>query len=172
MSNLPHRPLQKALTKSFKVTDMKLKDKVPCYVFDLDGTLCNVSHRRQWVATQPKNWDAWNAGISGDVPNAPVLDVLHTLSGSFRIVIVSGRGSEYRVQTEEWLKKYRISYDNLYMRAAGDFRADDEIKSELADQVEKTYQIVGVFDDRKKVVDMWIKRGLFVFDVAQGAGNF
>lgn len=172
MSNLPHQPLQKALTKSFKVTDMKLKDKVPCYVFDLDGTLCNVSHRRQWVATQPKNWDAWNAGISGDVPNAPVLDVLHTLSGSFRIVIVSGRGSEYRMQTEEWLKKYRISYDNLYMRAAGDFRADDEIKSELADQVEKTYQIVGVFDDRKKVVDMWIKRGLFVFDVAQGAGNF
>jgi predicted secreted acid phosphatase len=151
---------------------MKLKDKVPCYVFDLDGTLCNVSHRRQWVATQPKNWDAWNAGISKDVPNAPVLDALHTLSGSFRIVLVSGRGSEYRVQTEEWLKKYRISYDALFMRAAGDFRADDEIKSELADQVEKDYRILGVFDDRKRVVDTWIKRGIFVFDVSQGQGNF
>ena len=151
---------------------MKLKDKVPCYVFDLDGTLCNVSHRRQWVATKPKNWDAWNAGISEDVPNVPVLDALHTLSGSFRIVLVSGRGSEYRVQTEEWLKKYRISYDALFMRAAGDFRADDEIKSELADQVEKDYRILGVFDDRKRVVDMWIKRGIFVFDVSQGQGNF
>ena len=151
---------------------MKLKDKVPCYVFDLDGTLCNVSHRRQWVATKPKNWDAGNAGISEDVPNAPVLDALHTLSGSFRIVLVSGRGSEYRVQTEEWLKKYRISYDALFMRAAGDFRADDEIKSELADQVEKNYHILGVFDDRKRVVDMWIKRGIFVFDVSQGQGNF
>jgi len=151
---------------------MKLKDKIPCYVFDLDGTLCNVTHRRQWVATQPKNWDAWNAGISEDVPNAPVLDMLHSLSSSFRIVLVSGRGSEYRVQTEEWLKKYRIPYDALYMRAFEDFRADDEIKSELADQVEKDYRILGVFDDRKRVVDMWIKRGIFVFDVSQGQGNF
>jgi hypothetical protein len=58
------------------------------------------------------------------------------------------------------------------MRAAGDFRPDDEIKSELADEVEKTYKILGVFDDRKRVVDMWIKRGIFVFDVAQGSGDF
>jgi hypothetical protein len=151
---------------------MKLKDKIPVYCFDLDGTLCNVSHRRQWVATSPKNWDAWNAGIDADVPNAPVLDVLHSLSGSFRIVLVSGRGSEYRQATEDWLKKYRVPYDALYMRAAGDFRPDDEIKSELADQVEKQYKILGVFDDRKRVVDMWIKRGIFVFDVAQGGGNF
>jgi hypothetical protein len=58
------------------------------------------------------------------------------------------------------------------MRAFEDFRADDEIKSELADQVEKDYRILGVFDDRKRVVDMWIKRGIFVFDVSQGQGNF
>jgi hypothetical protein len=151
---------------------MKLKDKTPCYVFDLDGTVCNVKHRRQWVATQPKNWDAWNAGISEDVPNAPVLDVLHTLSGSFRIILVSGRGSEYRQATEDWLKKYRVPYDVLFMRAAGDHRPDNEIKSELADEVEKDYKILGVFDDRERVVDMWIKRGIFVFDVAQGGGDF
>ena len=151
---------------------MKLKEKTPCYVFDLDGTVCNVDHRKQWVATKPKNWDAWNAGISEDVPNAPVLDMLHSLSSSFRVVLVSGRGSEYRTQTEEWLKKYRIPYDSLFMRAAGDFRGDDEIKSELADLVEEKYKILGVFDDRKRVVDMWIKRGVFVFDVAQGKGEF
>ena len=151
---------------------MQLKEKTPCYVFDLDGTVCNVDHRKQWVATKPKNWDAWNAGISEDVPNAPVLDMLHSLSSSFRIVLVSGRSSEYRIQTEEWLKKYRIPYDSLFMRAAGDLRVDDEIKSELADQVEEKYKILGVFDDRKRVVDMWIKRGVFVFDVAQGKGEF
>lgn len=151
---------------------METKDKDPCYVFDLDGTLCDVRHRRQWVATWPKNWDAWNAGISDDVPNTPVLDVLRTLSVSFRIVLVSGRGSEYRQDTEDWLKKYSVYYDALYMRVAEDTRPDDEIKSELADQVEKDYRIVGVFDDRKRVVDMWVKRGIFVFDVAQGKGDF
>lgn len=151
---------------------MKLKEKTPCYVCDLDGTLCNVNHRRQWVATNPKNWDAWNAGISEDVPNYPVLDTLYALSKVSAIVLVSGRGSEYRNQTEEWLAKYNVPYSALFMRTAGDFRPDDEIKSELADQVEKDYRIVGVFDDRKRVVDMWIKRGIFVFDVSQGQGDF
>jgi len=151
---------------------MKQKDKLPAYVFDLDGTLCNVTHRRQWVAIKPKNWNAWNAGIGEDVPNAPVLDALNALANSFDIVLVSGRGSEYRAQTEDWLAKYNVPYSALFMRTAGDFRADDEIKSELADQVEKDYRILGVFDDRKRVVDMWIKRGIFVFDVSQGQGDF
>ena len=151
---------------------METKDKFPCYVFDLDGTLCDVSHRRQWVATNPKNWDAWNAGISEDKPNMPVLSALHLLGDVYDIVLVSGRGSEYRTQTEEWLEKHNVHYSELFMRAAGDFRPDDEVKAELADEVEKTYKIVGVFDDRKKVVDMWIKRGIFVFDVAQGKGDF
>jgi|688.fasta_scaffold451545_1 predicted secreted acid phosphatase len=151
---------------------MRLKDKNSCFVFDLDGTLCDVSHRRQWVATQPKNWDAWNAGISEDKPNMPVLEVLHRLSNVYDIVLVSGRGSEYRQPTIDWLRKHGVHFSDLYMRTEGDFRPDDEVKSELADQVEKDYRIVGVFDDRKRVVDMWIKRGIFVFDVAQGGGDF
>jgi predicted secreted acid phosphatase len=151
---------------------MKLKEKIPCFVFDLDGTLCNVSHRRQWVTTQPKNWDAWNAGISDDEPNNAVLEVLWGLAKRWDIVLVSGRGSEYRQPTIDWLRKHGVQFSDLYMRAEGDFRSDDEIKSELANEVEKTYRIVGVFDDRKRVVNMWIKRGIFVFDVAQGKGNF
>lgn len=151
---------------------MKTKDKIPCFVSDLDGTLCDVRHRRQWVATNPKNWDAWNAGISEDEPNNAVLEVLWGLAKRWDIVLVSGRGSEYRQPTIDWLRKHGVHFSNLYMRAEGDFRPDDEIKAELADQVEKDYRIVGVFDDRKRVVDMWIKRGLFVFDVAQGKGDF
>lgn len=151
---------------------MKLKEKHPCFVFDLDGTVCNVKHRRQWVATQPKNWDAWNAGISEDEPNTAVVETLCALSQKFDIVLVSGRGSEYRPVTVDWLRKHEIRFSDLFMRPVNDHRPDDEVKSELADEMEKTYKIVGVFDDRKKVVDMWIKRGLFVFDVAQGQGNF
>jgi hypothetical protein len=139
---------------------------------DLDGTLCDVSHRRQWVATQPKNWDAWNAGIAEDKLNLPVYNTVVALSQYFDIVLVSGRGEEYRQVTEEWLERNNVTYSKLFMRPAGDFRPDDEIKAELADEVEKTYKILGVFDDRKRVVDMWIARGVFVFDVGQGKANF
>lgn len=151
---------------------MKLRDKIPCYVFDLDGTVCNVDHRKHWVATSPKNWDAWNAGISEDTPNCAVLDTLNALSKSFDIVLVSGRGSEYRQQTIDWLRKHDVKFTELFMRSANDRRADDEVKAELADEVEKTYRILGVFDDRQRVVKMWQSRGVFVFDVSQGKGNF
>ena len=58
------------------------------------------------------------------------------------------------------------------MRKAGDHRNDAIIKSEIADEIEKEYNIFCVFDDRKRVVDMWIERGIFVFDVGQGKGDF
>jgi len=147
--------------------------KRDCFVFDLDGTVCNVTHRRHWVASKPKNWNAWNAGLVNDTLNDAVYQTLSALNAArFAIVLVSGRGSEYRAQTEKWLRDHNVPYEALYMREAGDFRADDIIKSELADQVEETYSIRGVFDDRKRVVDMWIARGIFVFDVAQGSGDF
>lgn len=142
------------------------------YLCDLDGTLCNVSHRRQYVATKPKNWDAWNAGLVNDKPNLAVLGIITSLTYYYPLIFVSGRSDDYRKQTEEWLEKYDISYNALYMRKYKDHRDDAIVKGEIADEIEKEYNILGVFDDRKKVIDMWINRGIFVFDVGQGKGDF
>jgi hypothetical protein len=142
------------------------------YLCDLDGTLCNVSHRRQYVATKPRNWDAWNAGLVNDKPNLAVLGIITSLTYYYPLIFVSGRSDDYRKQTEEWLEKYDISYNALYMRKYKDHRDDAIVKGELADEIEKEYNILGVFDDRKKVIDMWISRGIFVFDVGQGKGDF
>jgi len=146
--------------------------KPDVYLCDLDGTLCNVSHRRQYVATKPRNWDAWNAGLVNDKPNLAVLGIITSLTYYYPLIFVSGRSDDYRKQTEEWLEKYDISYNALYMRKYKDHRDDVIVKGELADEIEKEYNILGVFDDRKKVIDMWINRGVFVFDVSQGKGNF
>ena len=146
--------------------------KPDVYLCDLDGTLCNVSHRRQYVATKPRNWDAWNAGLVNDKPNLAVLGIITSLTYYYPLIFVSGRSDDYRKQTEEWLEKYDISYNALYMRKYKDHRDDVIVKGELADEIEKQYNILGVFDDRKKVIDMWINRGIFVFDVGQGKGDF
>ena len=146
--------------------------KPDVYLCDLDGTLCNVSHRRQYVATKPRNWDAWNAGLVNDKPNLAVLGIITSLTYYYPLIFVSGRSDDYRKQTEEWLEKYDISYNALYMRKYKDHRDDAIVKGELADEIEKEYNILGVFDDRKKVIDMWINRGIFVFDVGQGKGDF
>ena len=144
-------------------------------VFDLDGTLCDVRHRRQYVATKPRNWNAWNAGIVNDTPIPQVLEVFDALKDRFPIFFVSGRSDDYRDVTIQWLEKYGITeldYNGLLMRKYQDHRDDVIVKGELADQIEKSYKIFAVFDDRKKVVDMWINRGIFVFDVSQGMGQF
>ncbi len=156
---------------------MKVRQKTPCFVFDLDGTLCDVKHRRQYVATKPRNWDAWNAGIANDAPNVPVISALTGLrSVGYVVLLVSGRSEEYREVTVDWLAKYGMeegrSYESLYMRAEGDKRDDSIVKSEIADLISEKYKIVGVFDDRRRVVDMWLSRGIFVFDVGQGNGDF
>ena len=149
--------------------------KPNCICVDLDGTLCNVKHRRQYVATKPRNWNAWNLGIINDKPIPQVLEVVNALKDRFPIFFVSGRSDDYRDVTLKWFEKYGIMehyYNGLLMRKCGYHRDDAIVKGEIADQIEENYKIFAVFDDRKRVVDMWANRGIFVFDVGQGKGDF
>lgn len=155
-------------------------------LMDLDGTLCDVSHRRHFVATKPRNWKAWNEGMPNDTPNAAVAFVFRALynyvtshysnvTNSDRdadLIFVSGRSDDYREKTEEWLARHFFEYSALYMRKYKDNRDDSIVKGEIADEIEKTHNILMVFDDRKRVVDMWVNRGVWVFDVGQGKGDF
>lgn len=154
-----------------------VETKRNCFCFDLDGTICDVRHRRQFVATKPRNWKAWNEGMVNDTTHLAVELVyksLHASKGIMNIDLffVSGRSDDYREQTEEWLTSHGFKWDALYMRKYKDNRDDSIVKGEIADEIEKTHNILGVFDDRQRVVNMWIQRGVFVFDVAQGQGNF
>lgn len=149
-------------------------------IFDLDGTICNVEHRRKFIVSKPKNWDAWNKGLSADKPHLPVRFIFECISNMIRpyadttVAFVSGRSEKYRDETIHWLNLNGFGNytSNLYMRKANDSRNDAIIKSEIADEIEKEYNIFCVFEDRKRVVDMWVNRGIFVFDVGQGKGDF
>jgi predicted secreted acid phosphatase len=149
--------------------------KPQAVLFDIDGTIANVSHRRQYVATKPRNWTAWNRSIINDKPIPQVLEVFNALKDRFPIFFVSGRSDDYRDVTIQWFEKYGIyehDYNGLLMRKYKDHRDDAIVKGEIADEIEKDYKIFAVFDDRKRVVDMWVKRGIFVFDVGQGCADF
>jgi len=47
---------------------------------------------------------------------------------------------------------------NYNMRKKDDRRDDSVVKGEVVDLLEKKYNILCVFEDRKRVVDMWVKR--------------
>jgi FMN phosphatase YigB (HAD superfamily) len=140
-------------------------------VFDIDGTLADVTHRRHWVANSPKNWAAWNAAMSGDPVNEDIrwiLMKLRRVPGS-KTILCSGRGEENREVTEQWLSDNRIPYEDLYMRKAKDYRQDYTVKVELLARIRKEHgEPFMWFDDRQQVVDAIRAEGVRVLQVAPG----
>lgn len=129
-------------------------------VFDLDGTLCDVSHRLHFIQEQPKDWDAF---FSSCIDDAPKLEIIHTLNAldeaGHRVEIWTGRSDVTFRQTIQWLNKHVANGSfslGLKMRPAGDYRPDHELKREwLMEGLKLGTAPDLVFEDRQRVVDMW-----------------
>lgn len=147
--------------------------KINAIYCDLDGTLCDTSHRQHHVQPpegQKKNWSAFFKGIADDPVNEPVMEVLNGMQlARYQIVYCSGRNNQYRDVTREWLDKNWAPYGELYMRQDNDSRPDYIVKEILLDfEVLTRYNILFCLDDRNQVVEMLRRRGLTVFQVAPG----
>jgi hypothetical protein len=136
-------------------------------IVDIDGTCA------RHVDRSPYDWKR----VHEDEPIGVVCDLVRMLIPHYTILFFSGRDGSCREATQEWLQK-NITYGyekfcHLYMRAAGDNRKDDIVKSELFDRHAKDrFYVEFVIDDRKQVKRMWNQRGLFVFDVNQTDEEF
>ncbi len=99
--------------------------------------------------------------------------------------IWSGRCESVRKKTEKWLDEREIRYSKLKMRPIRDNTPDDILKerwlnercSDLIEaQIEgrnpMKHDIDFVFDDRPKVIRMWRRRGIFVFNCCQHDEEF
>jgi hydroxymethylpyrimidine pyrophosphatase-like HAD family hydrolase len=146
--------------------------KQKAIIVDLDGTLCNVDHRVHFVRQKPKNWQAFNQGMINDELNLWCFELIKAMKASgYHILFVTGRDDHFKNQTMTWLNQHLIVYDKLFMRLAGDFREDSEVKEEIFKKdIEKNYQVLFVVDDRKSVVDKWRELDLICLQCA--VGNF
>ncbi len=116
-----------------------------------------------------------------DKPIEPVMDLFMTYRT--RCKIWSGRCESVRDETIVWLYQHTMIPTNylnsiLKMRPIGDFTPDEQLKERW---LEETYEetkwgrrtpIEYVFDDRPKVIDMWRRHGIFVFDCNQTGNRF
>ena len=147
-------------------------------IFDLDGTLADITKRRE-MSTKENGKIDWDIffnpnNIWFDLPNKPVITMAQLLSERHRIVIFSGRSKATKDETKRWLQKFDVPFDILKMRPTSNdwkFMPDDELKQHWLDSLfkdEKKQDILCVFDDRQKVVDMWRKNGITCFQVDEG----
>lgn len=142
-----------------------------CYLFDIDGTLADLTHRLHHIQKDPKDWDAFFDACPDDAPISHVLTLAHSLMRSARLIFVSGRSDSTREKTEAWLLRYGLGDGpgRLYMRKAGDHRHDNIVKSELLDQIlADGFRPIMAFEDRDQVVKMWRERGIPCAQVAEG----
>ena len=140
-------------------------------IFDLDGTLADIKHRRVHLETTPPDWKSFNAAIGNDTPNKPIVDLYKFLwnSGQYKLIIVSGRSDEFRNLTEQWLIWNEIPFSELLMRNKSDFRADYLVKEDILKQIQSMgNQIAFVVDDRQQVVDMWRRNNIVCLQCDKG----
>lgn len=155
----------------------------PLYIFDLDGTLALIQHRRHFVERErgKQDWKAFYAACVDDVPNAPVIRVMESLRRFADIWIFSGRSDEVRASTVDWLVQHTSfarsdfdcafgTQDVLTIRREGDYTPDDVLKRQWLDSMlpDDRVRLVAVFDDRSRVVRMWRDAGVTCFQVADG----
>lgn len=144
-------------------------------ICDIDGTVCDLTHRLHWIQGKPKNWRAFFANVRDDKPIQEVIDVVWLIMKknlySPRVVFCSGRPDHLRQDTIEWFN-INMPWANrckLYMRKSGDHRSDDIVKEELLHEIRNDgYDPKIAFDDRDRVVDMWRRNGIRTFQVARG----
>jgi phosphoglycolate phosphatase-like HAD superfamily hydrolase len=146
-----------------------MKDTV---IFDLDGTLADISHRLHYIEGPDKDWDAFFKACVHDEPINTIIGILQEMAaGEYRIVIMTGRSDAVLDETMEWLNAWApIGQDfELFMRKEGDHTPDDALKLKWLNEgyIDKD-RIFCVFEDRKRVVDMWRGLGLTCLQVAPG----
>ncbi len=143
------------------------------FIFDIDGTLADNSHRVHYILKADKDWAAYNQACGKDTPVKPVIAVLNCLyRRGHKILFWTGREETIREQTERWLKIWTTVTpvdirNNLWMRGTGDRRPDYEIKEAALHSIDRT-ELAGVFEDREQVVAMWRRNGVMCFQVAEG----
>lgn len=137
-----------------------------CFIFDLDGTLADDSHRHHHV-TQHSDWDAYYAACPDDKAIEHMIILARCIQRHYPIHIVTGRSEAIRAETEAWLMAHGILYEGLHMRKRNDRRKNSEYKQSIVRLLrEEGFEILMAFEDLKPAVRAYRDLGIPCAQVA------
>lgn len=116
---------------------------------DIDGTLCFLNGRDPF--------DASEADL--DLPNMPLIALLRTLQrASVELIFLTMRGEEFRYLTSNYLDRFGLSAEHLFMRPTNVTDRSADIKRKIfTTQIKDKFDIMLAFEDDDEVVDLWRK---------------
>lgn len=143
-------------------------------IFDVDGTIADVNHRRHLVNGDKgfkPDWNAFRNATVDDTPVQWVCDIAKRfIAQGDEVAFFSARNESEREITEKQISEWiGDGHKGVFLRPNDSYEPDEVFKSDLADKFEEIGgKIDLVFDDRNKVVQMWRDRGTTVVQVADG----
>lgn len=154
-------------------TFLKYDPSLPWVIIsDLDGTLTTGPHNRSPYDWHKVGQDLPNEGLTIMLDGLALLNYKAPKQHIVPLFIFSGRDEVCRPETEEWLERHDIEYEQLYMRRSdhvneqGGQVSDTLVKAEMIEKyIRGKYNVLIWFDDRPKVADML--RDVYGINVAQ-----
>ena len=139
-------------------------------IIDIDNTLSIATNRFKMAEKEngKTDWDFVHApeNLIKDKPNLPMIDLAKNYKeNGFEVIVLTGRPESTRKVTKEWLQKYNISYDKLYMRNWEDnFLKAPDFKRKIY-KTEIKENVFCAYDDDQRVIDVWVDLGITCFKV-------
>ena len=156
--------LNKKEVTSWKSINTCLKDAI---IVDLDATLAfNTSGRPFWE-------QGCAEGIPKDVIDIRMRELLLSICACSEcsFIVLTGKEDlpEIREATSSWLDINWLHPTELIMRPKGDVSKGDLCKFNLYNKfIKDKYNVLAVFEDSKKCVDMWRREGLLCLQPNSG----
>ena len=132
---------------------------VDAVIVDVDGTLCDVSGIRHYVAPgqRKRDFTKFHAASAVCPARTEVLDWVraHQAAGH-AVIVVTARKRRWEYLTRRWLRKWDVQFDVLAMRADADERPDVLVKADLLAKLrQRGYRIVAAIADNPHVIALW-----------------
>jgi hypothetical protein len=145
-------------------------------VVDLDGTLCDCSHRVHLA--QAGKWNEFYAGIPSDKISQPIANLVTVMEeAGYQILICTGRDETHRNITTDWLIEKGLApiITNILMRPKNDFKTPDHVikiqtlHGFFGSPERARESVLFTLDDRDRVVEAWRNAGFVCLQVQAGA---
>ena len=135
-----------------------MKTKRNAVIFDMDGTLANVSSIRHHLipVDHHKDFEAFHRESVNVPANSFVSNhatMAHLLGNA--VIIVTARKQKWARHTAMWLAMHGIPSDAMFMRANNDHRKDYLVKKDILDAIRCTWNVIHAVDDNPSIVRLW-----------------
>ena len=138
-------------------------------IMDLDGVLCDNSHRAHLVppADQQHRNEAWQpfvAECANDAPIAAGVAMLRMVSRDYPVVVVTSRQEIFYHETYAWCRKHLPKVPETIFRRADDHSSPADYKRSVLERLRRYgHTIAFAIDDDPAIVAMYNAEGVPTF---------